>query len=128
MLFRSAKDARLHSTKMRYEPQSNKNVLGFWTDPMDWADWEFEVVDAGDYEVEIQQGCGNGSGGASVKVEVANQSLEFQVIETGHFQMMIQRTIGSVKLPKGKSVIAVKPQTKKGAAVMDLRRIVLRPL
>ena len=123
-----AKDARLHSTKMRYEPQSNKNVLGFWTDPMDWADWEFEVVDAGDYEVEIQQGCGNGSGGASVKVEVANQSLEFQVIETGHFQMMIQRTIGSVKLPKGKSVIAVKPQTKKGAAVMDLRRIVLRPL
>jgi hypothetical protein len=33
-----AKDARLNARTMRYEPQPNKNVLGFWTDASDWAE------------------------------------------------------------------------------------------
>jgi arylsulfatase A len=123
-----AKDARVHAKTMRYEPQPNKNVLGYWTNPADWADWEFDVRKAGVYEVEVQQGCGAGSGGAEVAVEVAGQTLKFTVQETGHFQQMILRTIGEVKLPAGKQTLAVRPQTKPGAAVMDLRRVVLRPV
>ncbi len=40
---------------------------------------------------------------------------------------MIQRVIGTVDLTAGKHRLAVKPRTKPGAAVMDLRRVVLRP-
>jgi hypothetical protein len=40
---------------------------------------------------------------------------------------MIQRTIGQVELAAGKYTLAVKPQTKPRVAVMDLRRVVLRP-
>ncbi|MBI3464500.1 MAG: sulfatase-like hydrolase/transferase, partial [Planctomycetes bacterium] len=123
-----AKDARVHGQTMRYEPQPHKNVLGFWTNENDWADWEFEVATPGAYEVEVQQGCGAGSGGAEVAVEVAGRTLKFTVQETGHFQHMIQRVIGNVELAAGKHTLAVKPQTKPGAAVMDLRRIVLRPV
>ncbi len=123
-----AKDARVHAQKMRYEPQSNKNVLGFWTSVSDWADWEFEVVNSGSYEVEVQQGAGKGSGGAEVQIEVAGQSLSFTVTDTGHFQNMIQKTIGQVQLPSGKHTLAVRPKTKPGVAVMDLRRVVLRPI
>jgi arylsulfatase A-like enzyme len=122
-----AKDARVHAETMRYEPQPNKNVLGFWTKASDWADWEFDVPLAGVYEVEVQQGCGKGSGGAEVAVEVGGETLKFTVQETGHFQQMILRTIGTVTLPAGKQTLAIKPQTKPGPAVMDLRRIVLRP-
>jgi arylsulfatase A-like enzyme len=122
-----AKDARVHAQMMRYEPQPNKNVLGFWTNAADWADWEFEVATAGAYEVEVQQGCGKGSGGAEVAVEIGGQTLSFTVQDTGHFQHMIQRTIGQLQLAAGKYTLGVKPQTKPGAAVMDLRRIVLRP-
>ena len=122
-----AKDARVHAQTMRYEPQPNKNVLGFWTNVADWADWEFEVANAGVYEVEIQQGCGRGSGGAEVAVEVGGRTLVFMVQETGHFQQMILRTVGEVELAAGKHTLAVKPRTKPGAAVMDLRRVVLRP-
>ncbi|MFN9916984.1 MAG: hypothetical protein ACK53L_30625, partial [Pirellulaceae bacterium] len=46
-----ARDAAVHGTKLRYEPPSNKNVLGFWTEPQDWAAWEFEVEQGGSYEV-----------------------------------------------------------------------------
>ena len=123
-----AKDARVHATNMRYEPESYKNTLGFWTKPEDWADWEFDVLAAGKYEVEITQGCGKGSGGAQVAVEVAGATLKFTVQDTGNFQNFIQRTIGTVQLPAGKTTLAVKPQTKPGGAVMDLRRVVLRPI
>jgi len=123
-----AKDARVHATNMRYEPQSYKNTLGFWTKPEDWADWEFDVLAAGKYEVEITQGCGKGSGGAQVAVEVAGATLKFTVQDTGHFQNFIQRTIGTVELAAGKATLAVKPQSKPGGAVMDLRRVVLRPV
>jgi hypothetical protein len=122
-----AKEARLHATTMRYEPEPHKNVLGFWTNEQDWAEWDCEVPKAGRYEVEVQQGCGTGSGGAIVDVEVAGHTLPFTVQETGHFQHMIQRTIGTVELPAGPVTLAVRPRTKPGVAVMDLRRIVIRP-
>jgi arylsulfatase A-like enzyme len=123
-----ARDARIYGQTLRYEPEPNKNVLGYWTDPGDWAEWEFEVTSPGVYEVEIQQGCGQGSGGAEVAVTINDQTLKFTVQDTGHFQHMIQRTIGQVGLTAGKHTLAVKPQTKPGPAVMDLRRIVLRPV
>jgi hypothetical protein len=113
---------------MRYEAPPNKNVLGFWTNPADWADWEFDVPKAGKYEIEIQQGCGKGSGGAEVAVEVGGITHKFIVQDTGHFQHMITRVIGEVDLPVGKQTLAIKPQTKPGAAVMDIRRVVLRPV
>lgn len=123
-----AKDARVHGETLRYEPQPNKNVLGYWTNASDWAEWEFVVPAAGTYEVEIQQGCGTANGGATVAVKVGDQTLSFTVQETGHFQKMILRTIGNVKLTEGRHSLAVQPQTKPGPAVMDLRRIVLRPV
>ena len=99
---------------MRYEAQPNKDVLGFWTNPADWADWEFEVPATGVYEIEVQQGCGKGSCGAEVAVEVEGQALLFTVQDTGHFQSMIQRTIGQVNLTAGRHTLAIKPLTKPG--------------
>ena len=109
-----AKDARIHANKMRYEPEPHKNVLGYWTNADDWAEWDFEVAEAGEYEIEVQQGCGKGSGGAKVAIEIGGQTLEFTVQETGHFQHMIQRIIGEVHLTPGKHTLAVKPQFETG--------------
>ena len=123
-----AKDAVVHGTKLRYEPASNKNVLGFWTDPADWAEWKFTAPAAGLYEVEVQQGCGQGSGGATVDVEVAGTTLPFTVVDTGHFQELVQVSVGTVELAAGEHTLALKPKNKPGAAVMDVRRVVLRPV
>ena len=123
-----AKDAIIHAKTMRYEPESHKNVLGYWVNPDDWAEWKFDVAKAGQYEIEVQQGCGDRCGGSEVDIEVGGSTLKFTVIETGHFQHMILRTIGKVDLPSGSHVLAIKPRTKPGPAVMDIRRIVLRPV
>ncbi|MFM7118187.1 MAG: sulfatase-like hydrolase/transferase [Planctomycetota bacterium] len=121
-----AKDAIVHAETMRYEPESHKNVLGYWVNPKDWAEWKFNVPAAGRYEVEVQQGCGKGCGGAEVDVEVGGKTLSFTVVETGHFQQMIQISVGEVELPAGNQTLAIKPRTKPGPAVMDIRRVVLR--
>ena len=55
-----AKDATVHGTQARYEDASYKNVIGFWTKPEEWASWDFEVLKAGKYEVEVLQGCAGG--------------------------------------------------------------------
>jgi arylsulfatase A-like enzyme len=123
-----ARDARIHARTMRYEDAPHKNVLGFWTNPADWAEWSFDLSSPGRYEVEVQYGCGTGSGGSIVRIDVAGQSLEWTVTETGHFQSMIQQTIGEVDLPEGPVTVEVRPQSKPGPAVMDLRRVVLRPV
>jgi hypothetical protein len=122
-----AKTARVHGAMLRYEPQPAKNTLGYWTNVDDWAEWSFEVPSAGNYEVEVLQGCGSGNGGSEVEVRVGPEPLRFVVTETGHFQHFIQRPIGLVTLPAGPATLDVKPSTKANAAVMDLRRVVLRP-
>jgi len=121
-----AKDAAVHGTTARYEPLPYKNTIGYWTKPEDWVSWDFDVARAGKYEVEVQQGCG-GPGGSEVVVEVGGQTLKFTVDATGLFQNFIQRVIGTVDLGAGKQTLAVKPQNKVGPAIMDLRRVVLRP-
>ena len=59
-----AKDATVHGQNIRYEPNPKKNTIGYWTRAEDWVSWEFEVIEAGKFAIEVTQGCGNGGGGS----------------------------------------------------------------
>ena len=61
--------------KLRYEPEPHKDTLGYWVQPQDWAQWEFDSPGAGEFEVQLLQGCGTGSGGAEIEILVAGQTL-----------------------------------------------------
>ena len=50
------------------------------------------------------------------------------VQDMGHFQNFVERNIGRVELKKGAHRLEVRPLTKPGVAVMDLRSVTLRPL
>jgi hypothetical protein len=124
-----AHEAMIHGTTVRYEPPAHKNTLGYWTKKEDWVSWEFTLAKPGRFAVEILQGCGKGSGGAQVEVSVGEGTLSFAVEDTGHFQNFVPRAIGTIALnTNGPQTLAVKPKTKPGAAVMDLRRVTLRPI
>jgi len=124
-----AKWATVHGETLRYEPLPHKNTLGFWTNAKDWASFEFELNEPGTYEVELLVGCGNGSGGSEVLVAVGKQMLKFTVEATGGFQNFVPRKIGQVKLDKpGRHTLEIRPQTKSGPAVMDVREVRLLPV
>ena len=121
--------ATTHSVMMRYEPATNKNCLGYWVNPSDWADWEFAVVRSGTFDIEVWQGCGRDQGGSDVTLEAGGEAFPFIVEETGHFQNFVPRRVGRVTLPAGgPQRLAVKPQRKQAGAVMDIRRIRLVPV
>ena len=124
-----ARDVTIHGTTVRYEPQPNKNTVGYWTRLEDWVSWDFEVTRSGAFKVEILQGCGKGSGGSEVAFSVGDQILTTKVVETGGFQNFITREIGILQIDKpGVHTLSVRPKTKPGLAVMDLRSVTLRPV
>lgn len=124
-----ARDVTIHGTTVRYEPQPHKNTIGYWTKQDDWVSWTFAVARPGIFEVEVLQGCGKGSGGAEVQVAIGDQSVAFTVEDTGHFQNFVKRGIGRLTIAEaGRVTLTVKPQSKPGVAVMDLRQVVLTPV
>jgi hypothetical protein len=127
ILLRSSQ-ATTHSVMMRYEPATNKNCLGYWVNPSDWADWEFTVVQPGAFEVELWQGCGKDQGGSDVAVEIGGRRFDFVVEDTGHFQNFIPRKLGRVQLAAGVHTLAIRPQRKRAAAIMDVRQVRLLPV
>ncbi|MBC7966646.1 MAG: hypothetical protein H7Z17_12080, partial [Fuerstia sp.] len=126
-----AKYAATQGSKLRFEPQPHKNTVGYWSDEHDTVAWTFQNAEAGEYEIDILQGCGKSHGGSKVTLQVADQALDFVVEETGHFQNFIWRTLGTVTLEAGdaKEAMSLKltPQSKPGGAVMDVRAIRLCP-
>ncbi len=122
----TAASGTAHGKKLRYEPETYKNVIGYWTEVDDWVDWELTVPKDGTYEIEVHCGCGSNNGGSVARLDVGSQSLQWTVRDTGHFQNIIIENIGTMKLAAGTYRLAVRPQSKKGAAVMDIRSIVLR--
>jgi hypothetical protein len=123
ILLHSSK-AIVHGETLRYEPATNKITLGYWTNPKDWAEWKFSVDRPGVFEIEVLQGCGRGQGGSDVNVEAAGQTNSFVVEDTGGFQNFVPRKIGRAHFWRaGEFSLALKPQNKKRAAVMDVRQV-----
>jgi arylsulfatase A len=128
VLLLHAKDAVIHGAVVRYESEPNKNTIGYWMKKEDWVSWDFEITSPGEYGVEALQGCGPRSGGSEVRFSVGEQALQMTVQETKHFQDFIPRKIGTFKFDRpGHYALKVQPQTKPGAAVMDLRQVRLIP-
>ncbi len=123
-----ARTALVSGAMLRFEPLPHKNTLGFWVNKDDYATFEFTAEKGGTFTVEVLQGCGKGSGGSEVELAVGDEKLTFTVKDTGGFQAFEAREVGTLKVEKaGRHTLTVKAKTKPGAAVMDLRQIVLTP-
>jgi hypothetical protein len=123
-----ARDVTIHGTVVRYEPNPHKNTIGYWAKKEDWVSWDFTVSKPGRFDVLALQGCGKGSGGAEVEFTFDDKpSLKMTVQDTGGFQNFVERHIGTIELSAGRHTLSVKPLTKPGQAVMDLRQVMLKP-
>lgn len=131
------RDATVHGTCLRYEPAKKKQTLGFWRYKTDKATWVYKVLQAGEYDVEVLQGCGKGQGGSQMGIYVnsgdgigmTSKSLKFTVEDTGHFQNFKAKIIGRVKLSeKGHSFIFAQPLSIAKNSCCDIRQIRLIPV
>ena len=121
-----SRDSKVNGVTLRYEPAQKKQCLGYWSNPSDWASWDFIVKEPGDYTVTVRQGCGRGHGGSKVSVISGTQKLIFNAEDTGGFQNWKNINIGSIKLKEpGLNILEVRPLDKKSVAVMDIQEIIL---
>lgn len=138
-----ASDSKPQGKRIRYEPETYKNVVGYWTEVDDWVEWSMQIPASGVYRVELHCGCGSGNGGSMVDVqidcpkadpnntdnsEITTHTLEWKVRDTGHFQNIVIEPLGTVKLQAGAGKLRVKPKTKAAAAVADIREVHLIPI
>ena len=123
-----AATGEVHGVMLRYEPLPHKRTLGFWVRADDWVSWDFQVNRPGEFRLEILQGCGPDSGGSQVEFGVGEQTVTATVEETGGFQQFVSKVVGNFKIAwPGRYTLVVKPRTKPGPAVMDLRQVLLVP-
>lgn len=124
-----AKSATTYAEMMRYEPKPEKDCLGYWKLKEDWAEWVFDVSAPGEFELIVHYGCGSGSEGSRVAVLLNDQTVEFDVEDTGGFQSWKEIKLGSVDLEvKGENRLAIVALEKKGAAIMDIKKVMLNPV
>jgi hypothetical protein len=138
LVFRS-ENATVIGTRLVYEPNPKKLTLGYWARVDDKARWDFSVEEAGEFDVQILQGCGKGQGGSQVAIDILPagafspepqvsaplQFITFEVEDTGHFQNFKERSVGSMELEPGNYILQVRPMEKAKNAVMDLRELKL---
>lgn len=135
-LFLPASLATTTGEKIRFEPQTFKNTVGYWTGKKDSAEWQFAAARSGIYNVAILQGCGAGQGGSRGKLTVTAaddpaslSSLEFDVSETGHFQNFQWRHLGTLNISnRGVHRLKIEPIAIKHAALVDIRAVQLIPV
>ncbi len=123
-----ASTATTFSSKMRFEPKTEKNCLGFWTEADDFAEWTFQVHAPGTFQLQVYKGCGDGNGGSEVAVWLNEEQQKFTVEETGGFQNWKAVNLGTVDLEAGENFLTIKPLTKTNKAVMDIHKVVLTPV
>jgi hypothetical protein len=123
-----ARDAKCHGEKLQYESLPQKNTLGYWVNEKDWASWRIDVEKPGSFEVLVWQGCGAGQEGSELAIGVGDQSVQFTVEDTGHFQQFKKRSVGKLKLEAGLQELTLKCQHKAKSAVADVRQIHLVPM
>ena len=124
-----AADAAVHGDTAQYESGDGKDNIGFWTNKEDWVSWDVSVAKPGAFTVEVTYACADGTGGSEYVVSAGDQQVAGKVEVTGGWASFKTEKIGALKIEKaGKVAIAVKPKTKPGFAVMNLKAIDLKPV
>ena len=119
-----ASEARLHGDEIKYESGDQRNNLGFWTNPSDWADWTVEVTRPGKFDVTAEVASLDK---ASLEVSVGGSRTRGAVPVTGDYGKFKVTKLGVLEIAApGKVTLAVRPITD-GWHPVNLKAIRLKP-
>jgi putative heme-binding domain-containing protein len=123
-----ATNARIYGPTVVLEEKYRN--LGWWSSPEDHAAWTFEIPTdaAGEYRVTLDYACDDGSAGNTARVQIGDQTLNFQVEGTGSWDDYRGKEIGKVSLPAGRGELVVQSAGPIKGALLDLRSVRLSPV
>jgi alpha-L-fucosidase len=119
-----ASEATTHG-ELKYESGEHRDNLGFWTNPVDWAAWDFKVTKPGKVEVVAEVAS---LGTASVEVRLGKQRARAPVPATGDYGRFQPVKLGTLDLTVGKNVSLSLHAVKDGWQPVNVKRLKLLPL
>ncbi|MDE3066640.1 MAG: alpha-L-fucosidase [Verrucomicrobiota bacterium] len=120
-----ASEARLHGSTLQYESGGPLDDIGYWTNPEDWADWEFKVERPGKFTVSAVIAA---PAPASFELSAAGQTLRCAAPVTGSYVTFKPVELGVIEISvAGRVTLAVHP-VKAGWQPMNLKAVKLTPV
>jgi alpha-L-fucosidase len=120
-----AEEARLHGNEIKYEAGDQRDCIGFWTNPADWADWSFQVTRPGKFDVTAEFAALER---ASLRVSVGDSTSMGAAVATGDYGRFRVARLGVLEIASpGKVTLAVRPVTD-GWHPLNLKAIRLKPV
>jgi arylsulfatase A len=101
-----------------------------WKEPGEMVAWNLEVVAPGEYEVTVSYGCAPSGMGGKFRIQAGDgaSALVAEVRPTSNGEVFERFTLGTLKLPKGKTRLTVEAVEVKGSELMRLNRLWLRKI
>jgi hypothetical protein len=131
----TAKEAELRGHLVYEEKCDN---IGYWTDVDGTARWAVRLQSGGKYNVTADVAAAPNEGGSRFRVLVSGAETESVATLSESVESTIQASanwcdfkgvdMGTIVCPAGDFEIVVKPLSKAGSAVMNLRSITLVPV
>ena len=138
-----ARDGKASGNIERSNRYPNCSFFRNWTDLEDQISWEVEVVESGDFEVEVYYTCPEDAVGSSFELRFGEAVLPGQVTEahdpplTGmeHDRFDRQESyvkafkpmkLGTIHLEKGAGILTLQATEIPGSQVMDVRLLMLK--
>jgi len=116
----TAGDGTLHGGTFRYENGGPLDNIGYWTNPEDWVDWEFQMQRPGKFEISATIAA---PALTSFEVSVEGQRFQFASPVTADFMTFKPVKLGVIDIPAtGKIKLAVRP-VKNGWQPMNLKEV-----
>jgi len=118
--------------KLRFEPQSHKNTIGYWAVAEDTVSWPIQITKPGTFNVGMLQGASEKGGGTArfslLQDDNVISSLECKVESTGHFQNFKWSHVGELNVEKaGQYSLKIEAVKIDNVALMDVRQVHLSP-
>ncbi len=123
----TADDAAVHGQIARFE--ADKKAIGFWSNDKDSVHWEFVLNQPQEFRVFLEYACEPASAGATFEVRSDGASLKGTVAATASWSDFKTVEVGTLALVHpGRTALTISPTSMPHGAVMNLRRIVLKPV
>jgi alpha-L-fucosidase len=119
-----ASEARLHGDDIQTETLAGHDSIGFWTNPGDWADWEFKVTAPGRFTVSADVA---GPDAASMDLTAGESHLRADTTATGSYERFRTVKFGSIEIAAPGTVTLAMHPVAEGWHPINVRSLRLTP-
>jgi alpha-L-fucosidase len=119
----AAGEASLHGNEIKYESGHQRDNIGFWTNPADWADWEVKISRPGTFEVSVEAAA---MANSRLEITAQGQKTQGAVNATGDYGKFRVAKLGTIQITTpGRVSIAVRA-VKEGWQPVNVKAVRLK--